>query len=161
MATAATALHYATWSLRGGGHDRRRVWDMLRKHLSYPMVETPAPLHMGKYFVVHAQTGSRGGERPFDQRPPWVAWSGNIASRQRWSGWLLLGVADSFQAAVAMAWQPRSDKSEAAYSIDFDYTITSFKTRRRRILFHAHATRLVQCHSVPVELERHEGKLGA
>lgn len=82
---------------------------------------------MGKYFVVHAQTGSRGGERPFDKRLPWVAWNGSITSRQRWSGWLLLGVADSFQAAVDMAWQPRNERTEAAYSIDFDYTITSFK----------------------------------
>ena len=80
-----------------------------------------------RYFVVHAQTGSRGGTRPFNQRPPWVRWSGDITSRQRWSAWLLLGVADSFEAAVDMAWEPRNAKAEAAYTIDFEYTITSFK----------------------------------
>lgn len=79
------------------------------------------------YFVVHAQTASKGTRCRFGTKPSLAGWSGDIAKRHKWSAWLLLGVADSLQAAIDMAWEPRSDKIEAGYSIDFDYTITSFK----------------------------------
>ena len=79
-----------------------------------------------KYFVVHCQTGSNGSKRPLDQGLE-IGQCGSFQSRQKWSAWHLLGVADSFETAVDMAWQPRSDKIHAAYHVDFQYTITSFK----------------------------------
>ena len=100
-----------------------QVDDLVQKNLIFT-VKPMRDCH--PYFVVHCQTGSKGSERSLDQGCK-IGQCDSFMRRQKWSAWHLLGVASSFEMAVDMAWQPRSEKIQGAYNVDFDYTITSFK----------------------------------